>query len=506
MTIQLDYGGFDPAFVGITTRFSTDSAWRAFQEHVGSGSPFRGSEDTPDQKFEWLAVTSVLIHELRHFHDFLLSPYSARIFKHRVQLTLNALQLLPNLIARSGNCLPVPISAWCRMEGARRSRELKYLPPRRSGDVWAPIDLPVIHDLDSDHDEMVGTIFAEKGLIEGLIRAVSQGQRKIDEFTSNSDRDIQAGSLQPWQVFELSGFLIQIQDIWQTYGEEHTLFFLDYMSQKSNNPYWSIFRFAKSPWDVHGIHFDDRVISAMAFWSICGSFRTDSWSACPSHRLFQLVNQMARQNAEIEYKADLWSLWDQWSEQTGLSRVQDGLNETVFILRNLCKRTEEFATKDCEPWMRESFALTVLRVAYGVLRSSEHMVERLRSDPGAYVVPHRYVENPTDYVNPVLRQVFDAFEIEMEKSPEELESRGFKLLWYRWVDDRALIASMIRPFELTEHRFLDETDVADFAELVGTVDFAVATKSRARFEVQFPGRLYFKEAKVTPIDVSHLAV
>lgn len=80
MAIQLDFGGFDPSFVGVTIRFGNERIWRIYQAFRASPDPLPVSSLPRDERFEALSAISVLSHEVRHFHDFLLTPYSARVF------------------------------------------------------------------------------------------------------------------------------------------------------------------------------------------------------------------------------------------------------------------------------------------------------------------------------------------------------------------------------------------------------------------------------------------
>jgi hypothetical protein len=115
MNIQLDYGGFDPAFIGVTLRFSSARAWNTFDTFRKTDAPLHVGGLTRDEAFEAISTTTVISHEVRHFHDFLLTPYSARIFKLRIEALVNALQTVTQLFQHDANCIPTPISTWCHL-------------------------------------------------------------------------------------------------------------------------------------------------------------------------------------------------------------------------------------------------------------------------------------------------------------------------------------------------------------------------------------------------------
>src|SRR5450755_1996275 len=108
MAIQMDFGGFDPSFLGVTIRFGSAGAWNAYQDLSESELP--SIPPDPDEAFERLSIASVLAHETRHFHDFFLSPYSARVFRWRVSALASLMQLMPLLIEDEANCMPLPLS------------------------------------------------------------------------------------------------------------------------------------------------------------------------------------------------------------------------------------------------------------------------------------------------------------------------------------------------------------------------------------------------------------
>src|ERR1043166_2489717 len=93
--MQRDFGGFDPSFVGVTLRFENEDAWRRYQAQNASPTPLSVKGLPPESRFEALSLASVVSHEVRHFHDFLISPYSARVFSLRLKALINELSTLP---------------------------------------------------------------------------------------------------------------------------------------------------------------------------------------------------------------------------------------------------------------------------------------------------------------------------------------------------------------------------------------------------------------------------
>ena len=123
MGVQQDFGGFDPSFLGVTIRFGSDRSWQIYENAVESAEPLPiPAGNSSEETFETISITSVLSHEVRHFHDFFLTSYSAYLFRLRIQLLLNILELLPRLTESDGhyNCVPIPISKWCVLSAVER--------------------------------------------------------------------------------------------------------------------------------------------------------------------------------------------------------------------------------------------------------------------------------------------------------------------------------------------------------------------------------------------------
>jgi hypothetical protein len=504
--IQLDYGGFDPAFVGITTSFSTRRAWETFDSFLKSSDPIQPSSQSDDERFEWLAVTSAVTHEVRHFHDFLLSPYSARIFKLRVQAAINLIQLLPHLLDETANCIPVPLPVWCGLADQLRSRELSFLPERKSGEPWVPVKLPFIPKLGLPRGFVHGSHELWDKPVEVLLAAAAQAHERIREYTHNPRATETGVSLQPWQVFELSAVLIQIQDVWHTYGAEETEFFLNYLLKGTCSPYGAVLQTCKLPWDRRGAAFDTRIASAMAFWSMCGSYEKDGWSACPAVRFTSLLTNVASGKARASLRSELFALFDEWSDVTSLSSVNEGLDETARVYQKLMERVVELPIRFHEKMFSGDIEETVARVVGGVLESSQRMIACVRADPESYVLPDCYVSpRAANYVNPIVRHVFDGSGLTFTVPKSELEREGYRFEWLTTIGNREVVVSMIRPFTLSKHAYLKASDVSDYFTLVSLTDFLFARESRARRDVQLSGRSFFQKANLIPVELAQVA-
>src|SRR5260221_3708 len=92
--IQQDFGGFDPKFLGVTIKIASGENWQSVKSQMEGRDPETEFilAHPPRKAFELLSLATVLSHEFRHFHDFLVSPFGAEIFRSRIMALVNAQQ------------------------------------------------------------------------------------------------------------------------------------------------------------------------------------------------------------------------------------------------------------------------------------------------------------------------------------------------------------------------------------------------------------------------------
>ena len=110
MSLQRDYGGFDPAFFGVNLVLSSEDDWNLYRKLRASENFAIEEHFAGDDLWHVLQLASVAAHECRHFHDFLIAPYSVRVLRVRMLMALNIIQLLDSIVGSGANCLPFPMS------------------------------------------------------------------------------------------------------------------------------------------------------------------------------------------------------------------------------------------------------------------------------------------------------------------------------------------------------------------------------------------------------------
>jgi hypothetical protein len=499
MTIQLDYGGFDPSFLGVTIRFSNERVWEIYQEFVENPKPPKIDLTNPDLAFEALSITSVISHEVRHFHDFLLTAYSAHIFHLRIQALVNLLQLTPLMTGDSGgNCIPVPLSTWARLGQEKRERLLSSFPIVGGIKAWIPVSIPVVEEstTPSHTDAPVDSAEGVKSLIAAATLSIS----KVRDLTYNPNTVNGDRSFQAWQVFELSGVLTQIQDIWLTYGQMETELFVRYILSKKGNPYGGMLSVVWHLFDKMSRPFDPNIASVMTLWSLLGSYSVDGWNACPTTRFVRLWEYISREGL-AEDQTPPFELFDRWSHALGLSTVTQGLDDSVKTFTRISDLIQKRVLGATDSFVNKKYGAFLFRVTDGVARACQHMVKEFRREPEKYLFPYLYLEHASNFVNPSQRILGEGGFLRFKLPLNALRKKGYIIEWATTRDGAELIASAIVPFSVSKFCFISAEDAHELSTMIALTDFLFADAARATVDIQRAGKTWFSEAKIQPLEI-----
>jgi hypothetical protein len=410
-SIQPDYGAFDPKFPGVTLRFygHNTAAWPLFArvsaESTDAAEVVRIGREAmgdPHRLFEVISVCTALPHEVRHFHDFLLSPLGNRLFRNRVLSTFYALQLLKDVL-RGGRPVPVPLTRWEASGDAVRERCIT---------AWTMMYGPVAQ-------ECHGMRFSGDGA-EALkrIRGLFEGSKDL----VTSSETARAGlNFQPEHVFEASAVLAQAQQVFLLFGSEQASFFLTLL-QNSVNVYSVVFRLLSDLWDEWGVPLDVRTMSAVTTWSILGEHAIEERNACPTRRFMKLFALLSHEGPPAS-GVDVRALMDEWSAQLGASSVEESLAACM-------QANERFLTKfdaavGAMGGTYESQLSWLRGAMHGLAEAHAHMAAGFLADPDRYVDPYRWDTEP-QWVQPAIAVEFvgGGLDVNLRDEPQIIVHRG----------------------------------------------------------------------------------
>lgn len=88
-----------------------------------------------------------------------------------VKALINLLGILIYFFEDDANCLPVPVSTWCRLDESKRKQLLSSWPPAANKKPWSPVTLPYIDDKLVDIQPAIEILPRTQEGLECLIRA-----------------------------------------------------------------------------------------------------------------------------------------------------------------------------------------------------------------------------------------------------------------------------------------------------------------------------------------------
>lgn len=369
--IQPDYGGFNSRFLGVQLRFhaSHPDVFSELMTLLGA---------TPDQvvatgnaalqagdarAFHVFALGSVLAHEMRHFHDFLLSPLSQAVFRWRVAGIFHGIQALPD-IARQG-FVPVPLPRWARLPGDEQQTRLRQ---------WARLLQQAL------------TAFELPATAPAMLQLAHQQFSRIQRVLQPR----RVAQLQPLHLFEASALLVQYHCVRRLFGEPHarrfvaTLYALDVPAD-----YKLVLNMLGRLWDKGSAAWDMRAMSAMLLWAIAGATTVADDDDGPTIRFLRLF-QLLEHDGLPTPGLPVLTWFAQWDAALGspplLTRLRAALAENEKLLQQVSHnqppgdRLFRVVANGCLQAMQ---CLTAL---------SRQMLADFQRAPEAYVDPAQYVD------------------------------------------------------------------------------------------------------------------
>jgi hypothetical protein len=375
--LQTEYGGFDTRFLGVTLRFHSSAPGELARFLALAFEPASRVRHRFDaESLQDLAMVSVLEHETRHLHDYVLSPHGNAIFRRRVAAMLYGMRAFGVL----RNCsVAVPLVQWRRMSGEQR---------RTQQEIW---DEPVVGMDGMDEDEL----------------------RRAAQCYETIRNDLVApGEFQPVDLYEASAVLAQTVAIESMLGQAGAARFLGAVL-RGELPvrYVRVIRTIVSLWERKGGRPPDlRELSAVTSWALLGASHLKDEDDPPTRRLLRLLEHFIR-NGLPDLDRELRDAFAAWDTALGYRSVRDVLADNALANRNLAAQLASAETNGSDG-LATTVVETCRRGIDCLIGANETMARLYTDDPDEYVDPDRYftsrrkLDGPVrlDFVGGVVRQ------------------------------------------------------------------------------------------------------
>jgi hypothetical protein len=443
--VQQDFGGFDPRFPGgIGITLGSVEAYRAFARFAESDADSASASTGLGE----IALKSVIDHEVRHFHDALLSPWANSIFRMRAQALMNGMQAIRVSRDVAGDTLPLPVGDWLRLNEEERSgyvREWEEL----VGAPVSPVPLPCGIDVDAIW-RLSGSTIDTAGLeVESEFLAFTSATlAAYDLIRKLLAGDPPAGAgpeLRPSMIFEVTALAVQLVGIWQSQGSDEVLEFLSHLID-SERPYaklWTLFtnlaleleRAAEPDASYLSLVLAaQRHVLRMGIWTLLGNQELDGMAACPTRRFVALAEHLLAHLAAPENRAmDAAEAWDWWDAGTGSRPWRVGCQQSLDASQTTLRRYEDLAATD-----RDGPALLLSNVLGRRVADQKAITLRLFRDANSLADVAAYVSAaPGVYPVPCLRIDLDGFAI----PAPETDPPGYRAVRVTAQDGGALLTN-----------------------------------------------------------------
>jgi hypothetical protein len=403
--VQEDFGGFNPRFYGVTYTLSTPASLEVLGNYFEHES-FEREQASLGQ----IAIRSVIEHEMRHYHDFLLSPYSSSVFRLRLQGLVNGSQAVHMLKRLSGNCCPAPITRWMTLDDSARQAQLRdwreLIDPPGNSD-WQPVTLPVVAPDELLPDAAPGFVKVNTRSIDQqfqfFVRTAVMGYERIRQIVDGFS-DAQAHpELRPCNVYEATALTTQLCAIYQSQGLIQALQLVNFLFD-SNLGYarlWETFMQLALLLEQHRHPGEEKArllfaalptVMVLSVWCLLGSFRLEGKDACPTLRFMRLASHLLDDHTDHRNRsASVADMWDYWDSETGVLPWRDSLNDLLDFNKRGLSAYAQMADAWDGPKDLPDLVQSLMRA---FVADQQRIVEVMLSDPDLAVMPTRYLNAP----------------------------------------------------------------------------------------------------------------
>ena len=452
-----DLGVFDPTFPGITLHIPNEATWESsgrvsrilgglLIDDIIQGNPRLGARDItwdqtikhvlatpggltkdpalraglgrllvedPEQAIGNLGAMTVHVHERRHFHDWLLSPYAAAINALRIEVGMNYRGLHPILTDGGVTVLPVPLTRWLR-KGAAERDELIQMWQLLLGDS-VKVRVPQITRAD-------------------VLEAIAYIERRYQSISMLFE-NLHGTGLSATAVFEASALCMQTQTIHDLLGEQASSLFFGAMSQQKGSPYFwfiqGVNRFARP-----GEPIEMNMLSTLATWCLLGSSNIDKSNSHPVTRMGHVMKYLG-EHGLADMHTPAHEIFTGLDKSCGTVPYADGLRLSVELGESILRDFHSAAAPATSNYIKG-----MVQTYEFFFECHKYMVGAFLLDPDGYAKPGGYLDrNLEKWPEPPMRYTFGRpfFEVsradlaryerpklfEAESTPEKVFLREF---------------------------------------------------------------------------------
>jgi hypothetical protein len=387
---HVPFGAFNPRFYGLSFFLASDDRLDAWERYQRAADSSDSSLDVAGSSLNAIASLSAMDHELRHFHDFLLSPLGTVTMGLRMQASINGVQALRVLRECRGRFVPVPMLRWIEWDASARGRWLAST--GRSFGIHPSdlVDLPHVGDravagLKQGTQAVSDSLLPEQQLslyVLSAALAYSSMDARRRHRVSQFDIEVSAED-----VFEAVAHLVQSQAVWTVQGEAATHSFLEFVltsEAKHLGPLqvlWTVLQRSSQPVTIQRA-------TELCTWMLLGSDETPTSGGHPAERYFEILTMAAGHPDADVFTGEMVAarLFDRLDALTGSVAWRASLDSASTSADRRRDRYESLARTLSGGYFDALFSVAA------TWHSDQHSARRtFQDDPDSLTDPLRYV-------------------------------------------------------------------------------------------------------------------
>lgn len=313
------------------------------------------------QAGEFVSRATALQHELKHFHDMLLSPFGATLFRLYFNIYANYQGLIIELLNRGCTNIGFPIVDWVNTEASVLSKYGLSVPTKE---------------------------------ICKFTSKIAEYHKAIRQICSVEDT---AGF--NWiQMLESAAFNVQAQSVWNIYGEQEMRVLSNYISEAKDlkERYLTANHCLEGFLDSLGSALNGYIANTIYFLSLCGLAREDY---PPQQRASSFLLFLKKMGGKpTEYNID--KFFDEYLHTVNLESVEEALTKSQQLNKAMLGRRKSKLADLPKEYIAALTPEAELRILEQYIEARQVMIKAYLDNPQAYHDPQLYRENLNNYVIP----------------------------------------------------------------------------------------------------------
>ncbi len=413
-------GSLDPRFFGIKI------AYDSFEDFKFATQVYSRELDAPrlaqmrsggliSERQVWIATA--IEHELRHYHDSLMSAHWLGIQSLRNQCALNTQSMLSVLgwfVSRhGGNCLALPLRRWFALGVGERESRVDAWPRTNAETLWRPVPFPLSPLPKSPPStfwpEVPDALRSEAEQLAGQLFSCTMGYERIEQLNLGRTTGEWA-NLRPRHVYEISAITAQLYAAHITFDDKAAHDLRHSLQAHGMRDYGGHFAYVLSfLLACKGI---DRgnvldVANSLATWAMLGPpDRTEDLlgqprsdreltMSCPAARLAFAFEVIKARGFESDTPTYLFDLLDKMAGTTDHRSAMEWVDTMVE------RKSMQYAAMAENTGRHDIFSVSQQFDIYKEQRGK--MMQVLREDMAAYANPNRYMNEIARFPRPAIR-------------------------------------------------------------------------------------------------------